>query len=61
MPRKKTQLSEAERQRRIRQAAEAAGASDDPKSLDQTFKKLTKVNHPANTVPGRQKSTGRGT
>lgn len=42
MPAKKTILSDAERAKRIREAAKKVGASDDPKVLEQALKKLTR-------------------
>ena len=46
MPAKKSHLSEAERTKRIREAAEKHGTSDDPKAFEKAFKKVT--THPPN-------------
>jgi hypothetical protein len=40
MPAKKTVLTDAERAKRIREAAEKIGASNDPKVLDRALKKI---------------------
>ena len=41
MPKKKTVLTEAERAKRIREAAEKHGTSNDPKDFEKAFKKVT--------------------
>jgi hypothetical protein len=40
MPAKKTVLTDAERAKRIREAAEKIGASNDPKVLDKALKRV---------------------
>jgi hypothetical protein len=40
MPAKKTVLTDAERAKRIREAAAKIGASNDPKVLDKALKKI---------------------
>lgn len=40
MPAKKTHLTDAERAKRIREAAEKAEASNDPKEFDRAFKRV---------------------
>lgn len=41
MPAKKTVLTDEQRAKNIREAAEKIGASNDPKVLDKALKKLT--------------------
>jgi hypothetical protein len=41
MPAKKTKLTEAERAKRIREAAEKHGTSNEPKDLERALKKVT--------------------
>lgn len=41
MPAKKTKLTEAERAKRIREAAIEHGTSDDPKEFEAALKKVT--------------------
>jgi hypothetical protein len=41
MPAKKTKLTEAERAKRIREAAAKHGTSNDPKDLEWALKKVT--------------------
>lgn len=48
MPAKKTHLTDAERAKRIREAAEKAGASNDPKVFDRAFKKVVRPKKGAN-------------
>ena len=43
MPAKKTQLTDAERAKRIREAAEKHGTSNDPKDLEKAFKRAAKA------------------
>jgi len=40
MPTKKSSLSDAERAKRIREAAREAGTSNDPASFDRAFEKV---------------------
>lgn len=51
MPAKKTHLTDAERAKRIREAAEKAEASNDPKEFDRAFKRVAKA-----ATPKAQKS-----
>jgi hypothetical protein len=58
MSQKKT-ISEAERQRRLRQAAQTADATSDPKAFGGANRKLTAA-HPASVIAKHIKKTGRG-
>jgi hypothetical protein len=40
MPKKKTVLSDAERSKRLREAAKEHGTSNDPKDFERAFKKV---------------------
>ena len=42
MPKKKTHLTDEERDKRIREAARDLETSDDPKDLERAFKKVVK-------------------
>jgi hypothetical protein len=52
MPAKKTILSDAERAKRIREAAKKTGTSDDPKLLERVIRRIAiKPKHPLATKP----------
>jgi hypothetical protein len=40
MPAKKTQITDSERAKRLQEAARELGTSDDPKALDEAFRKV---------------------
>lgn len=52
MPAKKTHLTDAERAKRIREAAAKAEASNDPKEFERAFRRVTEKNSPTKSRQG---------
>jgi hypothetical protein len=55
MPAKKTQLTDAERAKRIREAAREHETSNDPEDLERAFKKVARA--PSSASPKSRKTT----
>jgi hypothetical protein len=53
MPAKKTQLTEAERAKRIRELARQSETSNDPKDFERAFEKVVKETKAPATAKGR--------
>ena len=61
MSQDKKEISERERERRARQAAQQQAMNNDPKSAPAGAKNPSGGYHPSTLVPRHQKKTGRGT
>jgi len=58
MPRKSTQMSDAERAKRIRDAARQAGTSNDPAEFDAALDKIIRAASPSNKTDKPLKKQG---